>query len=90
MDIKKGENIFFAGEDELNPEAEIVFYIDDDGDYVIEHTEVQDSLKGQGAGSQLVDTMVEFAKQEDKKITANCPFAKSVIEKNNEYKQMLK
>lgn len=90
MDIKKGENMFFIGEDELNPEAEIVFDIDDDGDYVITHTEVQDSLSGQGAGSQLVDTMVEFARQEDKKITADCPFAKSVMEKNNEYKEMLK
>lgn len=90
MHIKKGENKFFIGEDELNPEAEIVFDIDDDGDYVIQHTEVQSDLSGQGAGSELVDTMLEFISQEDKKVTVNCSFAKSIIDKNGEYKQLLK
>lgn len=90
MDIKKGEHKFFIGEDELNPEAEIIFEIDEDGDYIITHTEVQESLGGQGAGTELVDMMVEFADQEDRKITAKCPFAKSVIENNDNYKEILK
>src|SRR5699024_8109888 len=90
MDIKKGDNKFFIGEDELNPEGELVFDFDKDGDYVIKHTEVQDSLSGQGAGKRLVDTMVDFARQEDKKIKAECTLARSVMEKDNDHKQLLK
>lgn len=90
MDIKKGDNIFFVGDDELNPEAKIVYSVDDDGDYVIEETHVNDELEGQGVGSQLVETMVEFAKQEDKKIVPLCPFAKDVMEKDDSMKQLIK
>lgn len=90
MNIKKGDNKFFIGEDELNPEGELVFDTDGNGDYVIKHTEVKDSLSGQGAGKRLVDTMVDFARQEDKKIKAECPFARSVMEKDDDYRQLLK
>ena len=90
MDIKKGDNKFFIGEDELNPEGELIFDTDENGDYVIKHTEVKDSLSGQGAGKRLVDTMVDFARQEDKKIKAKCPFARSVMEKDDDYRQLLK
>ncbi|WP_017548814.1 GNAT family N-acetyltransferase [Salinicoccus carnicancri] len=90
MNIKKGDNKFFIGEDELNPEGELIFDTDDKGDYVIKHTEVKDGLSGQGAGKRLVDTMVDFARQEDKKIKAECPFARSVMEKDDDYRQLLK
>ncbi|MBY8908673.1 N-acetyltransferase [Salinicoccus roseus] len=90
MDIKKGENIFFVGEDEVNPEAEIIFSVDDDGDYVVESTRVDDSLSGEGVGSQLVETMVEFAGQEDRKIDPQCPFTRNVMEKDDEMRKLIK
>ncbi|TVT29422.1 N-acetyltransferase [Salinicoccus cyprini] len=90
MDIKKGENMFFVGEDELNPEAKIVFTTDEDQDYVIQETQVNDELGGQGVGTDLVETMVEFARQEDKRIVPQCPFARDVMEKDDSMKQLIK
>ncbi|MFC3418069.1 GNAT family N-acetyltransferase [Salinicoccus hispanicus] len=90
MDIKKGDNMFFVGEDELNPEAKIVFSVDDDQDYVVQETQVNDELGGQGVGNQLVETMAEFAQQEERKIVPLCPFAKDVMEKDDSMKQLIK
>ncbi|WP_342389313.1 GNAT family N-acetyltransferase [Salinicoccus bachuensis] len=90
MDIKKGENMFFVGEDEVNPEAEIIFSVDDDGDYVVESTRVDDSLSGEGVGTRLVETMVEFAGQEDRKIDPKCPFTRKVMEDDAEMKKLIK
>ncbi|MCG1008968.1 N-acetyltransferase [Salinicoccus sp. ID82-1] len=90
MDIKKGENMFFVGEDELNPEAKIVFTADEDQDYVIQETQVNDELGGQGVGTDLVETMAEFARQEDKRIVPQCPFARDVMEKDDSMKQLIK
>lgn len=51
----------------------------------IMHTEVDPELEGQGAGKQLVKAAVEFAREEGLKIKAECPFARSVLEKMEEY-----
>jgi len=49
---------------------------------IIDHTEVGPELKGMGAGKQLVEAAVQFARNTGIKIVPLCPFAKSVIEKN--------
>ncbi|WP_271401277.1 N-acetyltransferase [Salinicoccus roseus] len=90
MDIKKGENMFFVGEDDVNPEAEIIYSVDDDGDYVVESTRVDDHLTNDGVGTQLVETMVEFAGQEDRKIDPQCPFTRDVMEKDDEMRKLIK
>ena len=90
IDIKKGENMFFVGEDELNPEAYVSYKVDDEGDLIIDSTEVANQLSGQGIGSTLVNMVVEYAKDEDKKIVPQCPFARAVMEREEETKQMIK
>ncbi|WP_462420694.1 GNAT family N-acetyltransferase [Salinicoccus sp. Marseille-QA3877] len=90
IDIKKGENMFFVGEDELNPEAYVSYIVDDEGDLIIDSTEVANQLSGQGIGSTLVNMVVEYAKDEDKKIVPQCPFARAVMEREEETKQMIK
>lgn len=90
IDIKKGENMFFVGEDELNPEAYVSYKVDDDGDLIIDSTEVANQLSGQGVGSTLVNMVIEYAKDEDKKIVPECPFARAVMERKEDTKKMIK
>lgn len=49
--------------------------------FIIDHTWVDDSLRGQNVGRLLVDQAVEFARTKDAKILPLCPFAKSVFDK---------
>lgn len=57
---------------------------------IIEHTEVFDSLRGEGAGKKMVLKAVEMARAQNKKILPLCPFAKSVFEKTPEIRDVLK
>lgn len=56
---------------------------------IIDHTEVDESLKGQGAGKELVGRTIQFAREKGLKIIPLCPFAKSVFNKTPEYSDVL-
>ena len=56
---------------------------------IIDHTDVDDRLRGQGAGRQLVKAAVEWARAENRKLMPLCPFAKSVFDKTSEYSDVL-
>lgn len=56
---------------------------------IIDHTEVDDALRGQSAGKQLVAKAVEFARDKSLKIIPLCPFAKSVFDKVVEFRDVL-
>jgi len=80
-----------------------MFYIEQDGKVVAEmtyvwagpkkiiinHTEVNDILKGQGAGKQMLSKAVEFVRENGLKIIPLCPFVKSVFDKTPEYDDVL-
>ena len=79
------------------------FYIEKDGEWiaemtyrregqrklVVDHTEVDDSIQHQGIGKQLVEKAVEFAREKNLLIKPVCPFAKSVLEANEDYEDVL-
>ena len=56
---------------------------------IISHTEVDDRLRGTGAGKQMVTRAVEFAREKGIKIVPLCPFAKSVLEKVEAFRDVL-
>lgn len=56
---------------------------------IIDHTEVDESLKGQGVGYKLVEEAVSFAREHNLKIMPLCPFANAVFKKKTEYKDVL-
>ena len=56
---------------------------------IIGHTDVDDRLRGQGAGKQLVKAAVEWARAEQRKLMPLCPFAKSVFDKTADYSDVL-
>ncbi|MFU0788882.1 GNAT family N-acetyltransferase [Virgibacillus proomii] len=88
MEIKKGQKNFYVG-DKKNPIAEITYYLSDDGNIVIDHTEVADELRGKGIAGKLVAAVVEQAKAEGKKIKPICSYAKNKMEKTPEYQDVL-
>jgi uncharacterized protein len=61
--------------------AEMVYTLSANNKMVIEHTEVDDSLRGKGVGKQLVETAVAYARTHSIKIVPLCPFAKAVLDK---------
>lgn len=87
-EIKQGTNKFYIGEDENNPQAQITFKKLNDNQIDIDHTGVPDEMGGQGIGSQLVQSVIEYARENNLKIVATCPFAKNVIEKHSEYQDV--
>jgi len=56
---------------------------------IIDHTQVDNSLKGQGVGKQLVTKAVEFARAKHIKIVPICPFAKRVLEQTPAFSDVL-
>jgi predicted GNAT family acetyltransferase len=69
--------------------AEMAFVWVGEQKLIIDHTDVDPSLKGKGAGKQLVHRAVEFVKEKNIKIIPLCPFAKSVFDKTPEYADVL-
>jgi len=61
-----------------------------DKTFIIDHTEVSDSLRGKNVGKQLVAAAVDHARKNNLNIIPLCPFAKSVFERVNEYQDVLK
>ena len=51
----------------------------------IDHTEVDESLRGQHVGQKLVDEAAEFARENKLKISATCPYASKILSRNSEY-----
>lgn len=56
---------------------------------IIDHTEVGDSLRGQGVGYKLVEASVSFMREKGIKVIPLCPFAISVFDKKSEYSDVL-
>lgn len=78
-DGSKGE--FFIAKDHENL-AEITYAWVGKDKFLIDHTWVDDSLRGQDIGQHLVDAAVNYAREKGVKIIARCPFAKSVFDKD--------
>lgn len=55
----------------------------------INHTEADESLKGQGAGSAMIAAAVAYARKEKKRIVPACTFARHEFEKHPEYADVL-
>ncbi|MDX2246094.1 MAG: GNAT family N-acetyltransferase [Bacteroidia bacterium] len=57
---------------------------------IIDHTEVSDQLRGQGAGKKLVTAMVEWARTNDMKVMPLCPFANAIFKRDSSIQDVLK
>ena len=83
----KGE-VFVEQENERV--AEMTYSWAGDDKFIIDHTDVSDSLRGQGVGRHLLDAAVNFAREKNVKIIPLCPFAKSVFDKDESIRDVLR
>ncbi len=79
------------------------FYIEQNGDWVaemtykkegarkivIDHTEVDESLRGKGIGENLVEEVVKYARENNLLIKPDCPFVKKILESSEDYEDVL-
>ena len=82
MDFKKEENRIYAENENGETLAEVTFYEIEKGKYNIDHTFVDDSLRGQGIGSKLVKEAVKTLTEKGAQIEATCPFAQKWLSGN--------
>jgi len=57
---------------------------------IIDHTHVEDELRGQSVGRKLLDQLVKMARDKNIQIIPLCPFAKSVFDKDSTIHDVLK
>ena len=79
----------FIGE-ATDTKAEMTYSQTGDQLIIIDHTWVDDSLRGQGVGRKLLDKLVHHAREKEWKVIPLCPYAKSVFQKDEEIRDVLK
>jgi uncharacterized protein len=80
--------IFFVEQDG-DIEAQLIYAMATETEMIIEHTEVEEDLKGQDIGYALVQKAVEYARTHGYVIRPVCTFAKSVFDKKPDFRDVL-
>lgn len=75
----KGE--FFIEEDCKNI-AEMTYAWVGRNQFIIDYTWVDESLRGQNIGQNLLNFAVNYAREKNVKIIPRCPFVKSIFDKD--------
>lgn len=57
---------------------------------IIDHTDVNDDLRGMNMGKTLVEHVVRHARKNELKVIPLCPYAKSVIDKDPSLQDVLR
>ena len=70
-------------------EAKLTFVFAGNNKIIIDHTEVNPGNNGKGFGKKMVVKVIEFAREKNITIIPLCPFAKSVFDKNPEFRDVL-
>ena len=78
------------------------FYIDEDGEWIaeltyiksdstltIDHTEIDEKLRGEGIGKDMVRAAVEYARENGLKVNPVCPYARKIIDATPEFQDVL-
>lgn len=75
MELKHDDNWIYITDDDNNVIAEVTFPNVRDGVVNINHTYVDDALRGQGVAGKLVDAACTKIKEQNKKCIVTCPYA---------------
>ncbi len=76
---------------EVNDEklATMDYVMAGDTKLIIKHTEVNDSLKGQGIGKKLLEKLVEYTRKKQIKVMPLCSFTNAMFKKTSEWQDVL-
>jgi len=92
MEIKLSESEnkgrFFI-EEEGKMLAQITWVKETEDHIILDHTFVDDSLRGQGIARQLFDKVIELARDRDIKIQPVCSYAQTMFERYPQYRDVL-
>lgn len=69
--------------------AEMTFIKEGKESIIIDHTLVDEKLRGQGAARKLLDAVVNYARERNLKIIPVCSYAKSIFEKDESIRDVL-
>ncbi|WPR76496.1 GNAT family N-acetyltransferase [Algoriphagus sp. NG3] len=86
FDGKKGSFYLEVGS---KRSAEMVYVMAGPDKMIIEHTEVDESLKGQGIGGKLLEELVAYVRREGVKVIPLCPFANAMFKKKEDLRDVL-
>ncbi len=88
LNKENGNTGSFYIQENGNNLAEIV-YKKEKNKMVIEHTGVDESLRGKNIGFDLVEKTVELAREQHLKIIPVCKFAEKIIERHKQFQDVL-
>jgi predicted GNAT family acetyltransferase len=90
MDFTYNSNQIALYHSDNNLLAEVTFPAVDQNTVNINHTYVDDSLRGQGVAGQLMEAIAKQLRSENKKAILTCSYAISWFEKHPEYNDLVK
>ena len=56
---------------------------------IVDHTETDDSIRGEGGGKRLFEALVGWARETGTAVRATCPFALAMFERQPESRDVL-
>lgn len=89
MEFKQGSNRIYLENQEGTLIAEVTFPPVSRDLVNINHTFVDDSLRGQGIAGKLMEETANKLQQEGKKALLTCSYAVKWFEKNEQYKELI-
>ena len=87
--FNREKNGFFKASEDGKEAGRMTYYWESEDHFVINHTEVNDDFAGKGVGLQMVEAAVAYARENDLKITATCPFAKKQFDRHPDWNDVL-
>ena len=84
MEIKRNDNRFYL-EEYGEFLGEMTFVPSGEDKIIIDHTYVPDKFGGRGYGKILLKEIVNYARENNKKILATCSYALYQLNKTDEY-----
>lgn len=82
MEVKKGRNCYYIGDDEFNYKG-ILQYVEEGNVIDAQHTIVKPEFGGQGLAGELVKKLVEDARSKNKKIKGTCSYVEKKLESSD-------
>lgn len=90
MEFQSEDHRVFAKDQGGHVIAEVTFPEVSADTAVIDHTFVDDSLRGQGVAGELLETAAEQLEERGMKVIPTCSYAVRWFEKHPEYRKLLK
>lgn len=82
---KGGRGGFIVRGDEGKRVAELIYSVAGERGIIIDHTEVNEDMRGQDVGESLLAAAVAYARDNGLKVYATCPFALAKLRETAEY-----